>query len=124
VVINYLIVGVLMLCTMLSLGELAVMYPINGAYYEYTARFCDPSWGFAIGWLYAISWMLTLPFEITAASLTVQYWSTTFNPAYLVTIYLVALIIIQVFGVRGWVPAVRTRGLHEQTLILGQIWRG
>lgn len=59
-VINYLIVGVLMLCTMLSLGELAVMYPINGAYYEYTARFCDPSWGFAIGWLYAISWMLTL----------------------------------------------------------------
>jgi len=64
------------------------------------------------------------PFEITAASLTVQYWSTTFNPAYLVTIYLVALIIIQVFGVRGWVPAVRTRGLHEQTLILGQIWRG
>jgi len=102
VVINYLIVGVLMLCTMLSLGELAVMYPINGAYYEYTARFCDPSWGFAIGWLYAISWMLTLPFEITAASLTVQYWSTTFNPAYLVTIYLVALIIIQVFGVRGY----------------------
>ena len=33
-----------MLCTVLSLGELAIMYPVNGAYYEYTARFIDPSW--------------------------------------------------------------------------------
>ena len=33
-----------MLCTMMSLGELAVMYPVNGGYYEYSVRFLDPSW--------------------------------------------------------------------------------
>ncbi|MCJ1297639.1 hypothetical protein MMC08_000427 [Hypocenomyce scalaris] len=101
-VICYTIVGVLMLCTVLSLGELAIMYPVNGAYYEYTARFIDPSWGFAMGWTYTLSWMLTLPFEITAASLTIDYWNSSLSPAIWVSIFLVALIIIQVFGVRGY----------------------
>lgn len=72
---------------MMTLGELAVMYPVNGGYYEYSVRFLDPSWlvttlqpspppphfplldpdaddepnrGNALGWTYAISWMLTL----------------------------------------------------------------
>lgn len=29
---------------MWALGEMAVMYPVNGAYYDYTLRFIDPSW--------------------------------------------------------------------------------
>jgi amino acid transporter len=99
-VICYFIVGILLLCTMMSLGELAVMYPVNGGYYEYSVRFLDPSWGNALGWNYAISWMLTLPFEITAASLTIQYWNTNLSPAIFISIFLVVLIIIQVFGVR------------------------
>ena len=33
-----------MLCTIMSLGELAVMYPVNGGYYEYSVRLLDPSW--------------------------------------------------------------------------------
>jgi hypothetical protein len=28
----------------MSLGELAVMYPVNGGYYEYSVRFLDRSW--------------------------------------------------------------------------------
>lgn len=42
--IAFIIVGVLMYMTVLSLGELAIMYPINGAFYEYSVRFIDPSW--------------------------------------------------------------------------------
>jgi yeast amino acid transporter len=34
----------MLLQTMWALGELAVMYPVNGAYYDYTLRFIDPSW--------------------------------------------------------------------------------
>lgn len=36
---------------MQALAELAVMYPINGAFTMYIVRFMDPSWGFACGWL-------------------------------------------------------------------------
>lgn len=34
----------MLLQTMWALGELAVMYPVNGAYFDYTMRFIDPSW--------------------------------------------------------------------------------
>ncbi|KAB8226390.1 amino acid permease/ SLC12A domain-containing protein [Aspergillus novoparasiticus] len=102
VLIGYLIVGVLLLCTIMSLGELAIMYPINGAFYQYSTRFIDPCWGFAIGWAYSLGWLVTLPFEITAASLTIEYWNSDLNPAIFVSIFLIVLVIIQVFGVRGY----------------------
>lgn len=34
----------MMLCVMQALGEMAVLYPVNGAYYIYMARFIDPAW--------------------------------------------------------------------------------
>ncbi|KAI1330518.1 amino-acid permease inda1 [Xylariaceae sp. FL0255] len=101
-VIGYLIVGVMLLLTMQALGELAVMYPINGAFYTYVVRFVDPAVGFSVGWEYAIGWLTVLPFEIIAASNTVRYWNTTLNSAIFVTIFLVALCVIQIFGVRGY----------------------
>lgn len=52
---------------MQALAEMAVMYPINGAFTMYICRFIDPSWGFACGWQYGIAWLTVLPFEISAA---------------------------------------------------------
>ena len=46
----------MMMMTVQALGELAVMYPVNGAFYTYAVRFIDPAWGFAMGWNYAIGW--------------------------------------------------------------------
>ena len=43
-VIGFIIVGVMLLCTVQALGELAVLYPVNGAFYVYGVRFIDPSW--------------------------------------------------------------------------------
>jgi len=43
-VIGFIIIGVMLLCTMQALGELAVMYPVNGAFYMYSVRFIDPAW--------------------------------------------------------------------------------
>lgn len=42
-VIGYIIVGSMLLCTVQALGELAVLYPVNGAFYTYIVRFVDPS---------------------------------------------------------------------------------
>jgi amino acid permease len=33
----------MLLCTVQALGELAVLFPINGAFYTYVVRFVDPS---------------------------------------------------------------------------------
>ncbi|KAK3322135.1 amino acid permease [Apodospora peruviana] len=101
-IIGYLIVGTMLLFTCQALAELAVLYPVNGAFYTYVVRFMDPSWGFAMGWDYALSWLTILPFEITAASITIQFWRTDINVGVWITVFLVILAGIQVFGVRGY----------------------
>ncbi len=58
--------------------------------------------GFAIGWDYALSWLTILPFELIAASITIEYWRSDINMAVWVTVFLVVLCVIQIFGVRGY----------------------
>jgi amino acid transporter len=42
--IAYMIVGVMVLLTVQALGELAVFYPVNGAFFDYCVRFISPAW--------------------------------------------------------------------------------
>lgn len=102
--IGFIIMGIMLLFTVQALGEMAVLYPVNGAFFTYVCRFVNESWGFAIGWNYAIAWLTVLPFEITAACLTIDFWKggAAVNSAVWVTVFLVALCIVQVFGVRGY----------------------
>lgn len=96
------ITGFMLLCTMQALGELAVLYPVNGAFFTYICRFIDESWGFTVGWQYALSWLVVLPFELIAASITIRYWREDIHMAVWVTLFLVFLIAVQFFGVRGY----------------------
>ena len=34
----------MLLMVMQALGEMAVLYPVNGAFYTYFIRFIDPAW--------------------------------------------------------------------------------
>lgn len=73
--------------------------------------------GFAIGWDYAITWLTVLPFEITAAGLTIKFWRDDINIGVWITVFLVVLSLIQIFGVRGYgeglialsIPAVKNK---------------
>lgn len=96
------IVGLMLLFTCQAMAELAVLYPVNGAFYTYVVRFVDPAWGFAMGWDYALSWLTVLPFELTAASITIQFWRSDINVGVWITVFLVVLVSIQLFGVRGY----------------------
>ncbi|KAK5175826.1 uncharacterized protein LTR77_000966 [Saxophila tyrrhenica] len=104
VLIGFIIIGAAMYFVMQALAELGVMYPVNGAFFTYAHRFISPAWGFATGWDYAIQWLTVLPFEITAATLTLEYWkaSRELDKAVWVTVFLAVLFIIQIFGVKGY----------------------
>ena len=72
--IAFSIVGVMLLCVMHALGELAAVYPISGINnprFRVNGRvfrclfglgLYDKSWGFAMGWNYAMQWLAVLPF--------------------------------------------------------------
>jgi amino acid transporter len=117
VILGFLIIGIMIYLMMQALAELAVMYPINGAFTMYIVRFVDPSWGFACGWQYAISWLTVLPFEISAACNIIHYWSGSqgINNAAWITPLLAALVFIQIFGVKGYgeVSAPRSDMYHN-----------
>jgi amino acid transporter len=87
-----------------ALGELAVMYPVSGGFYTYSVRFIDPSWGFAMGWNYVFQWAIVLPLELVVASFTVGYWDTEgkINVAVWITIFLLLIVIINIFGTLGF----------------------
>ena len=86
----------------MSLGELAVTFPVSGAFVTYNSRFIDPSWGFAMAWNYAMQWLVVLPLELVAAAMTVKYWDAKTNLAAFVVIFYVLIVAINFFGVRGY----------------------
>lgn len=96
------IIGVMIFNVVYALGELAVMYPVSGGFYTYSSRFIDPSWGFAMGWNYCLQWAVVLPLELVVAGFTVEYWEVGLNVGVWITVFLLALIIINVFGVLGY----------------------
>jgi yeast amino acid transporter len=85
-----------------ALGELAVMYPVSGGFYTYSTRFIDPSWGFAMGWNYVFQWAIVLPLELTVAGLTVEYWQAGVNVGVWITVFLVFIVLINIFGTLGF----------------------
>ncbi|KAL5313304.1 hypothetical protein ACEPPN_019037 [Leptodophora sp. 'Broadleaf-Isolate-01'] len=101
VLLGFMIIGGMIYLVMQALAEMAVMYPVNGAFTMYICRFVDPSWGFACGWQYAISWLTVLPFEISAACNIIHFWpgSAGINNSAWIVPLLVALVAIQFFGV-------------------------
>ncbi|CCC13678.1 unnamed protein product [Sordaria macrospora k-hell] len=100
--IDFMIIGVMMFNVVYALGELAVMFPVTGGFYTYSTRFIDPSWGFAMGWNYVFQWAIVLPLELTVCGFTVGYWNQDINVAVWITIFLVAIIIINVWGTLGY----------------------
>ena len=46
----------MLLTVMQALGELAVVYPVNGAFYQYMVRFIDPAW--YVGWKFFFFFLL------------------------------------------------------------------
>ena len=101
-VINFTIIGLMLFNVCMALGELSVAFPVSGSFAVHSSRFLDPAWGFAMGWNYALSWLITIPLELTAAGLVIHYWTTSINIAVWITIFLVILLIINLFGVRGF----------------------
>lgn len=78
------------------------MYPVSGGFYTYSTRFIDPSWGFAMGWNYVFQWAAVLPLELTVCGITIQYWDQNTSLAVWIVVFLVLIIIINIFGAIGY----------------------
>ena len=74
---------------------------------------------------YAMQWLVVLPLEIVACTLTIEYWSHgSINNDAWVAIFLVLIIIINLFGVRGYGEAEFVFSIIKVTAVVGYIILG
>lgn len=97
-------VGFMLWCTIQSLCEMTVTIPVAGSFSAYSTRFLDPAWGFAMGLNYAMQWMITLPLEIIAASILINFWDQEqkINHGIFVAVFLVVITFINLCPVKGY----------------------
>ena len=72
-----------------------------------------------------MQWLVVLPLEIVAATLTIQYWTNGgINNDAFVAIFLVLIITINLFGVRGYGEAEFVFSIIKVTAVIGYIILG
>jgi amino acid transporter len=72
-----------------------------------------------------MQWLVVLPLEIVAATLTIQYWSHgSINNDAWVAIFLILIIIINLFGVKGYGEAEFVFSIIKVTAVAGYIILG
>ena len=103
---------------------MAVAFPVSGSFSAFSTRFLDPAWGFAMGWNYAIQWLVTLPLETVSATIVLSYWNTGVSEPVWVTIFLIIIIGINLFGVRGYGEAEFVLSIVKVTAVVGFIILG
>ncbi|GME73932.1 unnamed protein product [Ambrosiozyma monospora] len=122
VLIAWVLVGTMMFCTVHSLGELCVAFPVSGSYAQYNTRFISPAWGFAMCWNSAMSSFVLLPLELVAASMTIKFWNVDVSPAVWVTLYWLVIVGINLFGVKGYGEAEFVFSMCKVLAIIGFIF--
>ncbi|KAG6864442.1 hypothetical protein C0991_009500 [Blastosporella zonata] len=101
--LSYFIVGLFVYSVVITLGEMSSMFPVSGAFSVFGSRFISPALGFTLGWNYWLGWTLTIPSELTAAAIILQFWTPVLQTWHwaliiIVPIFLIQLIHVRVFG--------------------------
>jgi amino acid transporter len=73
--------------------EIGTHLPVSGSSMSYyCTRYVSSSVGFALGWLYFYSFGIIVAYEITAASIVINYWPNNVNIAVWITIMLIVIV--------------------------------
>ncbi|KAF4335131.1 amino acid transport GAP1 [Fusarium beomiforme] len=120
----FIIMGAMQFFTMQALGELSVAFPVGGSFSNYSTRFLDPSWGFAMGWNYTLQYLIVLPLEIIAGAFTTNYWNPNASKSIFIVLFFVLILGINLLGVKGYGEAEFIFSAVKITAIIGFILLG
>ena len=74
IIVSYVLAGLLILCVMRMLGEMAGANPSIGAFTEFTREGLGPWAGFVTGWLYWYFWVVVVAVEAIAGAKLLSEW--------------------------------------------------
>ncbi|KPA39138.1 aat family amino acid transporter [Fusarium langsethiae] len=74
-----------------------------------------------MGWNYCLQWLFVLPLEIIAGAFTIGYWNEAISRSVFVSIFLLTIVVINLFGVKTYGEAEFIFSLIKITAIVGFI---
>ena len=57
------------------MAEMTVYMPVSGSFIRMAGHWVDDALGFCVGWNFFLYLVIVIPFEITALSLVLSFWS-------------------------------------------------
>jgi amino acid transporter len=98
----YSIIGATLFSVVLAVGEMGALVPLNGGIVRYSENFVDPALAFANGWNEIYAHIVSIPSEITAAAVLVDFWIEINNGIWITVFGVVmlcsALVYVRVYG--------------------------
>ncbi|CAG8427098.1 unnamed protein product [Penicillium salamii] len=98
----YSIIGATSASVVFGVGEMSALAPLNGGIIRSTELFCDPALAFANGWNQVYSYIVSIPSEIVAAAVIIEFWVTVNNAIWITVLGLLmlstAFIFVRVYG--------------------------
>lgn len=99
--VAYILMSCLVYGIITATTEFSSYLPVRGSSVNYFgSRYVSSSLGFALGWMYWYIFSITVPAEITATSLIIQYWNPPVHVAVWISISMVVIIALNCFPVK------------------------
>lgn len=73
-ILAYILIGIMVYFLMTSLGEMSTLIPVTGTFCDYSSRFVDPAFGFAMSYNYWFNWAITVAVDLSSASFIMSFW--------------------------------------------------
>ncbi|GMF74959.1 unnamed protein product [Aspergillus oryzae var. brunneus] len=86
---------------LLGLAEMVVYLPVSSPFIHFAGRYVDEAFGVAAGWNFFVFEAVQVPFEITACSMIIHYWSDVVPTVAIIVIVLVLYACVIPRAIRG-----------------------
>ncbi|KAK5953861.1 hypothetical protein OHC33_005131 [Knufia fluminis] len=100
--LGYAIVGLIVCAVQFALGEVVALLPVTSSFVRHAEFLIDPAVGFAVGYNLVYGNLLSIPTEITAICVLIQYW-TDMNSALWIVVFIILTFVVGIsfIGIYG-----------------------
>ena len=129
-ILAYLLGGVIVLCVMFCLAELAVEKPVSGSFVTYAREHISPTWACGVGWAYWTTWVAYVPSEMIAAGIIMNNFIPEVSQLWWAVFFGLLVTILNLFHVdkfgesEFWLSLIKIVALAAFSIVAGLICLG
>ncbi len=121
--LGYSFMGLVVCAVQFALGEVSALFPVTGSFVRHAELLVDPALSFAVGWNVVYGNFLSVPAEISAAVVLIQFWTDQY-PALWVTLFIVLTFLVGIAFVGVYGEVEFSFALLKISLVVGVIIMG